>query len=74
MKAVLKYECTESGHEQTATLTVEGDFDAIGNTTMNLDIEFKPAVSDDTSDPTGLLSQLIESMQRLGPRKKAASV
>jgi hypothetical protein len=62
MKATLTYRCDEPGHEQQARITVTGDFDAPG-AQLKVKMEFKPDCSDDTSDPTGLLTAMIQSLQ-----------
>jgi len=65
MKATLTYRCDEPGHEQRARITVEGDFDNKGKTDMKLTMKFEPDVGDDTSDPSGLLNAMIQSLQML---------
>lgn len=62
MKATLTYKCDEPGHEQTMTITASGDFGA-ATTTMHVTMDFEPPCSDDTSDPTGLLSAALTTWQ-----------
>lgn len=60
MKATVTYECTEPGHEQRCVLTA----DLVGDH-CDAKCEFDPPLSEDTSDPTGLLVPFIEMMKAM---------
>lgn len=72
MKATLTYRCDEPGHEQVMTITATGDFDAV-TTSINLEVEFDPPCSDDTSDPSGLLNAAICALNNFNDMIKQLS-
>lgn len=57
MKATLTYQC----EDQTATFTVTVN----GDGTSTMDMEFEPAIDDDTRDPTGLMTAAINAVRLL---------
>lgn len=66
MKATLTYQCDEPDHEQTMTVTAENTPDGMTHVTM----EFDPEVSDDTSDPFGLLTAAIQAFKAVTGQRR----
>jgi hypothetical protein len=62
MKVVLSYQCDEEGKKQKYTCAI--DVRPNGKS-AEITCDFDPPVSDSTSDPLGLLSELIDIVGRL---------
>lgn len=66
VKATLTYRCDHPDHEQTLTVTATIQDDGMTHVVM----EFNPECSDDTSDPTGLLTSTIQAFKVLTKQRR----
>lgn len=57
MQIIIDYSCNERGAEQRATCTID-----VENGSASVSWEFDPPISDDTRDPAGLITALINTV------------
>lgn len=56
-KATITYQCTKPGYEQQVTWEAEVEQDGYTKVT----VKFDPPISDDTNDPTGVLTKMLQA-------------